>query len=146
MREFLSFSRQFLKPLANSNICIFVNIAWKLNCDILKSKLICCEWNASYFIEIAFIRFMLHQIKKCASPTGTTNWVGASRFDTFSKQSSSFFCLLTETVLNTIQIIRYKLQDVKEQHTKRFNILTNIYDGTMTEQFTNDKLSPLDIL
>ena len=51
----------------------------------------------------------------CASPTGTTNWVGASRFNTFSKQSSLFFCLLTKTVLNTIQIIRYKLQDVKEQ-------------------------------
>ena len=32
--------RQFLKPLATSNTCIFVNIAWKINCDILKSKLI----------------------------------------------------------------------------------------------------------
>ena len=45
-----------------------------------------------------------------------------------------------------MQIIRYKLQDVKEQHTKRLNTLTNIYDGTTTEQFTNDKLSPLDLL
>ena len=49
-------------------------------------------------------------------------------------------------MLNTIQIIRYKLQDVKEQHTERLNILTNIYDGTTTEQFINDKLSPLDLL
>ena len=60
MGRSLSFSRQFLKPLANSNTCIFVNIAWKLNCDILKSKLIFCEWNAFYFIEKAFIGFMLH--------------------------------------------------------------------------------------
>ena len=85
-------------------------------------------------------------ILACASPTGTTNWVGASRFNAFSQQSSLFFCLLTKTVLNTIQIIRYKLQDVKEQHTERLNILTNIYDGTTTEQFINDKLSPLDLL
>ena len=50
-------------------------------------------------------------------------------------------------MLNTIQIIRYKLRDVnKEQHTKRLNILTNIYDSTMTKQFTNNKLSPLDLL
>ena len=43
MRQFLSFFRQFPKPLANTNNCIFVNIAWKMNCDILKSKLILCE-------------------------------------------------------------------------------------------------------
>ena len=49
--------RQFLKLLATSNTCIFVNIAWKVNCDILKSQLILCEWNAFYFIEIAFIGF-----------------------------------------------------------------------------------------
>ena len=56
-----SFFRQFLKPLATSNTCIFVNIVWKMNCDILlKSKLIFCEWNAFYFIEIAFIGFTLH--------------------------------------------------------------------------------------
>ena len=71
MRQFLSFFRQFLKPLANSNICIFVNIALKLNCDILKSKLMLCEWNASYFIEIAFIGFTLHQIKQCIVFFGT---------------------------------------------------------------------------
>ena len=72
------------------------------------------------------------------------NFCTKTRYD--SKQSSLFFCLLTKMVLNTIQIIRYKLQDVKEQHTKHLNILTNIYDGTTTEQFTNDKLSPLDLL
>ena len=72
MRQFLSFFRQFLKPLANSNTCIFVNIAWKINCDILKSKLILCEWNAFYFIEIiAFIGFTLHQIKQCIVFLGT---------------------------------------------------------------------------
>ena len=49
-------------------------------------------------------------------------------------------------VLNTIQIICYKLQDVKEQHTKHLNILTNIYDGSTTKQFTNNKLSLLDLL
>ena len=53
MRQFSSFFRQFVKPLATSNTCIFVNIAWKMNCDILKSKLM--EWNALYFIEIDFI-------------------------------------------------------------------------------------------
>ena len=65
MRQFLSFFRQFLKSLATSNTCIFVSIAWKMNCDILKSKLINCEWNAFYFIEIAFIGFTLHEIKQC---------------------------------------------------------------------------------
>ena len=75
MRQFLPFFRQFLKPLANSNTCIFVNIAWKLNCDILNSKLILCEWNASYFIEIAFIGFMLHQIKQCIVFFGTPGTV-----------------------------------------------------------------------
>ena len=65
MRQFLSFFRQFLKPLATSNACIFVSIAWKMNCDILKSKLMLCEWNAFYFIEIAFIGFTLHEIKQC---------------------------------------------------------------------------------
>ena len=36
-----------------------------MNCDILKSKLIFCEWNAFYFIEIAFIGFKLDEIKQC---------------------------------------------------------------------------------
>ena len=61
MRQFLSFFRQFLKLLANSNTCIFVNIAWEMNCDIL----ILCELNTFYFIEIAFIGFTLHEIKQC---------------------------------------------------------------------------------
>ena len=71
MRQFLSFFRQFLKLLANSNTCIFVNIAWKMNCDILKSKSILCEWNAFYFIEIAFIGFTLREIKQCIVFFGT---------------------------------------------------------------------------
>ena len=71
MRQFLSFFRQFPKPLANSNTCIFVNIAWKINCDILRSKLILCEWNAFYFIEIAFIVFTLDEIKECIVFFGT---------------------------------------------------------------------------
>ena len=71
MRQFLSFFRQFLKPLANSNTCIFVNIAWKIICDILKSKLILCEWDAFYFIEIAFIGFPLDEIKQCIVFFGT---------------------------------------------------------------------------
>ena len=71
MRQFLSFFRQFLKPLAISNTCIFVNIAWKMHCDISKSKLILCEWNAFYLIEIAFIGFMLHEIKQCIVFFGT---------------------------------------------------------------------------
>ena len=37
----------------------------EMNCDLLKSKLILCEWNAFYFIEIAFIDFTLHEIKQC---------------------------------------------------------------------------------
>ena len=65
MRQFLSFFCQFPKPLTNSNTCIFVNMAWKMNCDILKSKLIFCEWNAFYFIEIAFIGFTIDEIKQC---------------------------------------------------------------------------------
>ena len=70
MRQFLSFFRQFPKPLANSNTCIFVNIAWKMNCDILKSKLIVCEWNAFYFIEIAFKGFTFDEIKQCIVSLG----------------------------------------------------------------------------
>ena len=71
MRQFLSFFNQFVKPLATSNTCIFVIIAWKMNCDISKSKLILCEWNDFYFIEIAFIGFTLHEIKQCIVFFGT---------------------------------------------------------------------------
>ena len=42
-----------------------------MKCDILKSKLILCEWNAFYFIEIAFIGFTLHEIKQCIVFFGT---------------------------------------------------------------------------
>ena len=42
-----------------------------MNCDILKSKLIVCEWNAFYFTEIAFIGFTLHEIKQCIVFFGT---------------------------------------------------------------------------
>ena len=42
-----------------------------MNCDILKSKLILCEWNAFYFIEIAFIGFTLDEIKQCIVFFGT---------------------------------------------------------------------------
>ena len=42
-----------------------------MHCDILKSKLILCEWNAFYFIEIAFIGFTLHEIKQCIVFVGT---------------------------------------------------------------------------
>ena len=31
----------------------------------VRSKLIHCEWNAFYFIEIPFIGFTLHEIKQC---------------------------------------------------------------------------------
>ena len=65
------FTLMIPKPLANSNTCIFVNIAWKMNCDILKSKLIVCEWNAFYFIEIAFIGFTFDEIKQCIVFFGT---------------------------------------------------------------------------
>ena len=46
-------------------------MAWKMNCDILKSKLIVCEWNAFYFIEIAFIGFTFDEIKQCIVFFGT---------------------------------------------------------------------------
>ena len=65
MRQCLSFFRQFLNPFATSNTRIFVSIAWKMNCDILESKLNLCEWNAFYFIQIAFISFTLQEIKQC---------------------------------------------------------------------------------
>ena len=42
-----------------------------MNCDILKSKLIVCEWNAFYFIEIAFIGFTFDEIKQCIDFFGT---------------------------------------------------------------------------
>ena len=42
-----------------------------MNCEILKSKLILCEWNASDFIEIAFTGFTLHEIKQCIGFFGT---------------------------------------------------------------------------
>ena len=32
----------------------------------VRSKLIHCEWNAFYFIEIPFIGFTLHEIKQCS--------------------------------------------------------------------------------
>ena len=64
MRRFLLFFRQFQKLLATSNTCISVNIAPKIKCYILKSKLIICEYNGFYFSEIAFIGFTLHEIKE----------------------------------------------------------------------------------
>ena len=42
-----------------------------MNCDILKSKLILCKWNAFYFIEIVFIGFALDEIKQCIVFFGT---------------------------------------------------------------------------
>ena len=42
-----------------------------MNCDVLKSKLIVCEWNAFYFIEIAFIGFTFDEIKQCIVFFGT---------------------------------------------------------------------------
>ena len=42
-----------------------------MNCDILKSKLILCEWNAFCFVETAFICFTLHEIKQCIVFFGT---------------------------------------------------------------------------
>ena len=47
-----------------------------MNCDILKSKLILCEWNAFYFIEIAFIGFTLDEIKQCIVFFGTPGTLG----------------------------------------------------------------------
>ena len=64
MRRFLLFFRQFQKLLATSNTCISVNIAQKIKCYILKSKLIICEYNGFYFSEIALIGFTLHEIKE----------------------------------------------------------------------------------
>ena len=64
MRRFLLFFRQFQKLLATSNTCISVNIARKIKCYILKSKLIICEYNGFYFSEIAFIGFTLHENKE----------------------------------------------------------------------------------
>ena len=43
-----------------------------MNCDISKSKLILCEWNAFYSVEIAFIGFLLHEIKQCIVFFGTS--------------------------------------------------------------------------
>ena len=51
-----------------------------MNCDILKSKLILCEWNAFYFIEIAFIGFTLHEIKQCIVFFGTPGTTTKFRF------------------------------------------------------------------
>ena len=51
-----------------------------MNCDMLKSKLILCEWNAFYFIEIAFIGFTLHKIKQCIDFSGTPGILGNLRF------------------------------------------------------------------
>ena len=65
MRQFLSFFRQFLKLLVTSNVCVFINIAEKMKCDISKSMLILCEWSAFYLSEIVFIGFISHEIKQC---------------------------------------------------------------------------------
>ena len=42
-----------------------------MNCDILRSNLIPCEWTAFYFIETPFIGFTLHEIKQCIVFWGT---------------------------------------------------------------------------
>ena len=47
-----------------------------MNCGILKSKLILCEWNAFYFIEIAVIGFTLDEIKQCIVFFGTPGMFG----------------------------------------------------------------------
>ena len=50
-----------------------------MNCDISKSKLILCEWNAFCFNEIAFIGFTLHEIKQCIVFFGTSgSWTDNS--------------------------------------------------------------------
>ena len=43
----------------------------RIECYISKSKVILCEWNASYFSEIALIDFTLHEIKQCIVFFGT---------------------------------------------------------------------------
>ena len=61
-----------------------------MNCDILKSKLILCEWNAFYFIEITFIDFTLDEIKQCIVFFGTPGrerqrkWLQISEFVLFA--------------------------------------------------------------
>ena len=50
-----------------------------MNCDILKSKLIVCEWNAFCFIEIAFIGFTFDEIKQCIVFFGTPGVPGIYR-------------------------------------------------------------------
>ena len=51
-----------------------------MNCDILKSKLILCECNAFYFIEIAVIGFTLDEIKQCIVFFGTPGIVKIVQF------------------------------------------------------------------
>ena len=53
-------------------------MAWKMNCGILKSKLILCEWNAFYFIEIAVIGFTLDEIKQCIVFFGTPDIINGT--------------------------------------------------------------------
>ena len=72
MRQFLSFFRQFLKLLVTSNVCIFVDVAQKMKCDISKSMLILCEWRSAFYLtEIVFIGFMSHEIKQYIVLFGT---------------------------------------------------------------------------
>ena len=51
-----------------------------MKCDISKSKSILCEWNAFYFIKIAFIGFTLHEIKRCIVFLGTPGIRGDSLY------------------------------------------------------------------
>ena len=56
-----------------------------MNCDILKSKLIFCEWNAFYFIEIAFKGFTFDEIKQCIVFFGTPGTVYIYIYSYFKK-------------------------------------------------------------
>ena len=51
--------------------CIWLNIACKFKCSILKSKLVLSECNDLYLIAIAFIAFMKHEVKQCPVFWGT---------------------------------------------------------------------------
>ena len=84
-----------------------------MNCDILKSKLIFCEWNAFYFIEIAFIGFTLDEIKQCIVFFGTPGiyiYIFILDIDNFSVHCTCYAKLMFATILGHVYKFKFRFK------------------------------------
>ena len=91
-----------------------------MNCDILKSKLILCEWSAFYFIEIAFIGLTLDEIKQCIVFSGTLgilymkNYVQLPREHYETRYEMSSICLSSMLHCSAEFIVLLQLVTLKD--------------------------------